>query len=270
MNSTWQGINFATRRNDQHLQKGCFNWLNNWKNCPSYIVRDIYDLYCQTLNTKTFQLIRSEVSPSDTTCRLCKNGNESVMHILNRCKELLKHAYLKRHNQVLKCFFNEVLLKYNLINKCPPWFTQSEVKPYYENDIACTWWDIPEFAMANTDEEEKVYRPDGKLKLKNEKRIYIIEITISWIDNREERYVEKCGKYEDVKRNIKRVEPDHQVDQITLVMDSLGGYSKSLNENIGKIFENKTMVQKIIQKMQKAVLSESVNISRRFKLSTQT
>ena len=107
------------------------------------------------------------------------------------------------------------------------------------------------------------------MKLKHDKRIYIIEITIPWIDNREVRYIEKIEKYKDVIRNIKRLDPDNQVDQITLVMDSLGGYSKSLKDNIGKIFKDTNMVSKIIRKMQKAVLSESVNISRRFKLSTQ-
>ena len=191
------------------------------------------------------------------------------MHILNRCQKLLKHSYLKRHNHVLKCFFYEVLFKYKLIDNCPPWFTQSDPKPYYENEMACAWWDIPEFSQANTDDEDEVYRPDGKLKLIHEKRIYIIEITISWINNREGRYEEKDGKYVDIIRNIKRLEPEYQVEQITLVMDSLGGYSKCLKENISKVFKDTRMVSKIIHKMQKAVLSESVNISRCFKLSTQ-
>ena len=268
-NSTWQGINYATRKQDEYLQLGCFDWLKGWKNAPSYIIRDIFDLYCQTLNTKTFQLIRSAVPPPDTICRLCKSGNESVSHILNRCKVMLESAYLKRHNQVLKCFFNQMLLNYELIDTCPPWFSQNEMKPYYENDKACAWWDIPEFAEASTDNERKVRRPDGKLKLKHEKRIFIIEITISWIDNREQRYKEKSEKYEDIKRNIKRMEPDYDIDQITLVMDSLGGYSKTLKENISKVISSKKTMNKVLQQMQKAALSESVNISRRFKLSTQ-
>ena len=161
------------------------------------------------------------------------------------------------------------MFKYQFIDASLPWFTQSEIKPYYENEVACAWWDIPEFAQASTDDEDEVFRPDGKLKLINENRIFLIEITISWIDNHEKRYEEKDGKYVDILRNIKRLEPEYLVEQITLFMDSLGGYSKSLNENIGKVFTDKKMVTKIIHKMQKAVLSESVNISRCFKLSTQ-
>ena len=92
---------------------------------------------------------------------------------------------------------------------------------------------------------------------------------ISWIDNREVRYREKRDKYVDILRNIKRLETEYQVEQITLVMDSLGGYSKCLKDNIGKVFKDAKVVSKIIYKMQKAVLSESVRISRCFKLSTQ-
>ena len=69
-------------------------------------------------------------------------------------------------------------------------------------------------------------------------------------------------------RNIKRVEEGFDVDQITLVMDSLGGHSKNLQENIGKVFNDRKTVNRIIRKMQKAVLSESTRIARCFKLET--
>ena len=267
--STWQGLNFKYRKEDKTLQPGCYDWLKTWQNVPSNIVRDIYDLYCQTLNTKTFQLIRSECAPTNTICRLCGSGNESVSHILNRCKNLLKTPYTRRHDQTLKCFFNELLTKCGFISNCPPWFTQINVKPYYNNQVASIWWNIPEFTGANIEEEENVFRPDGKITLKEEKKIFIIEITISWIDNREIRYEEKVEKYAAIRRNIIRDEPGYTVDQITLVMDSLGGYSKNLSDNIGKVFKEVKTIKRIIHKMQKAVLTESVSISRCFKLKTQ-
>jgi hypothetical protein len=267
--STWQGLNFKYRNEDQTLHPGCYNWLKGWQNVPAYIVRDIYDLYCQTLRTKTFQLIRSEVPPMDTVCRMCKNGQESVSHILNRCTKLLSGPYTKRHDNVFQCFFNELLLQYELISTCPPWFTQTKVKPFYDNDKASLWWNIPEFTGATTDDDERVFRPDGKLMLKAEKTIFLLEITISWIDNRDERYEEKEKKYEAIQRNIRRDSPDYTVDQITLVMDSLGGYSQNLRENIGKVLKDPKIVDRTVRKMQKCVLSGSVHISRCFKLETQ-
>ena len=192
-----------------------------------------------------------------------------MKHILNRCEKLLTGPYTKRHDQALTCFFNELLVKYGFISECPPWFSQIKVKPYYDNDEATIWWNIPEFTAATIDDEERILRPDGKVLLKNEKKIFLIEITISWIDIRQIRYEEKIKKYEAIRRNIMREEPEYTVDQITLVMDSLGGFSKNLGENIGKIFQDAKTVRKVIHKMQKSVLSGSVNISRCFKLETQ-
>ena len=192
-------------------------------------------LYCQTLNTKTFQLIRSERPPSDTLCRLCKNGNESVNHILNRCSKLLTGPYIKRHDEALLCFFNELLLDLGFISNCPPWFSQAKPKPYYDNEVASVWWNIPEFTGASLDkDDDQILRPDGKVLLKAERKIFIIEITISWIDNRGKRYDEKVEKYKAIRGNLKR--DKYMVDQITLVMDSLCGYSQNLRDNIGKTY----------------------------------
>ena len=160
---------------------------------------------------------------------------------------------------------------YDFIKDCPPWFTQKKVQPYYDNEKGTIWWDVPEFSEASTDiDETEVLRPDGKIKLKDEKIIYLIEATISWIDIREKRFSEKLQKYENVKRSIKRIEEGFEVDQITIVMDSLGGYSKNLSDNIGKIVKDRKMVKRIISKMQKAVLCESTRIARCFKLRTET
>ena len=76
---------------------------------------------------------------------------------------------------------------------------------------------------------------------------------------------QKSNKYRDVRVNIKRDNPDFEVSQITLVMDGLGGYSKHLIENINKLIEDKKIANNIINRMQKAVLSESSRIARRFK-----
>ena len=72
-----------------------------------------------------------------------------------------------------------------------------------------------------------------------------------------------------IRRNLKRDEPNYTVDQITLVMDSLGGYSQDLRDNVGKVFVDEKTVDRIIRKMQKSVLNNSVHISRCFKLETQ-
>ena len=102
--------------------------------------------------------------------------------------------------------------------------------------------------------------------LKTEKKIFLLEITISWIDNREARYREKVDKYAAIRRNLERDNPEYIVDQITLVMDSLGGYSQDLPDNIRKLLGERKVVDRVIRKMQKSVLNNSVYVSRCFKL----
>ena len=111
-----------------------------------------------------------------------------------------------------------------------------------------------------------MFRPDGKIIVKSEKKIYLVEMTCPWLDHRNDKYNFKEQKYIVVLDNIRKENIEFTVDQITLVMDSLGGYSANLAENIMKIFKDKRKVQSIILRMQKAVLSESVYIARRFKL----
>ena len=49
---------FKTKYEDENLMPGCYEWLRNWKSAPTNIIRDIYDLYCQTLKTKCFEITR--------------------------------------------------------------------------------------------------------------------------------------------------------------------------------------------------------------------
>ena len=170
----------------------------------------------------------------------------------------------------MKCFFFEILKKFGFLQECPPWYTMKDVEPYYDNEQYTVWWNIPEFAESSSETDERdVYRPDGKIKLKQQKKIFVVEATVSWIDNREERFVEKVNKYDNLRRNISRAEEGYEVDQITIVIDSLGGYSKSLHENIRKVVAESKVVERTINKMQKAVLCESSRIARCFKLGTQ-
>ena len=269
MESNWQGMIFKARYEDADLMPGCFEWLRNWKSAPTNVIRDIYDLYCQTLKTKCFEVTRSKLPPTNTICRLCKHGNETVHHILNTCNVLLKSTYLKRHNQVLQCYILELLAELKLITVCPPWYSPVNVKPFYVNEEACMWWDIPEYSGSRDEiSEEELKRPDGKVMLKKSKKIFLIEMTCPWIKVRELRYEEKREKYKTVRRNIKINNPEYDVEQITLVMDSLGGYSKNLVDNIKVLIRDRSKVNRIITKMQKAMLSQSVHITRRFKIET--
>ena len=139
-------------------------------------------LLYQTLRTRCFLKYRSNEKDMDTTCRLCHTGEETVKHLLSNCNELAKKLYIDRHNNALKFFFLRMLYKHGLSKTTPCWYSAEKVKPSYENEQYSVFWDIPEYTGRDKDEgESTLARPDGKVILKSDKKIFLIEMTVPWI-----------------------------------------------------------------------------------------
>ena len=268
LSSTWQGIIMKTRMEDEFIISGYYSWLTNWKSCPTNTISEIMLLISQTLSTKCFLKYRLNDDQMDTKCRLCHVGQESVKHLLSNCGEFVKKLYLDRHDSALKCFFFPMLVKFGFMSKSPFWFSAEKVKPCYENENYIVYWDIPEYRGTDDENEDSIPRPHVKIIMIAEKKIYLIEMTVPWIENREIKYEFKENKYKPIQTNLKLEHPGYEVDQITLVLDCLGGYSKHLLDNITKIFDDRTEVRNIVRDMQKSVISSAAHLSRVFKLRT--
>ena len=269
MSTTWQGLNFVHRLQDESIMKPYFNWLCKWKSCPTSVVQEFYLLFYQLLPTKQYQLIRSKEPVEDTKCRICRTSpQESVKHLISNCSSFAKQVYITRHDNALKCFVWPVLKMLKLTEKCPVWYANDKLQPHYQNEHAEFWWDIPEYT-GRDEESENPVRPDGKLLLKESKEIYLIEMTVPWIENRDEKLRYKEGKYEDVQASLRYEYPGFAVDQITLVIDVFGGYGRDLMDNIGKVVKTKREVEVIVNNMQKSVISSCANLSRTFKLRSK-
>ena len=150
------------------------------------------------------------------------------------------------------------------------WFSTDIVAPHYKNEHIEFWWDVQEYTGRDS-ENAKPLRPDGKLKVQTDKmkQIFLLEITIPWIQNRLEKYDLKSDKYRNILQNLQFENPEFEIDQITLVMDVFGGYDKNLEDNVKKIFKTKKEIYSIIYNMQKSVVSSCANLSRTFKIRTK-
>ena len=186
---------------------------------------------------------------------------------MNNCEILAKFTYTTRHNNALKCFVFPLLENFGLIDKIPPWWSKVGVKPHYFNEKAKFWWDIPEYLGTENEDETKTPRPDGKIQIIEDKKIFLIEITIPWLTNRTEKFLLKETKYNSIKQQLKFDNPQYDIDQVTLVMDSFGGFDRNLRENIEKVLSDKSAVQKVITNMQKSVISSASHLSRRCKIN---
>ena len=64
---------------------------------------------------------------------------------------------------------------------------------------------------------------------------------------------------------LRRENVGYDVEQATFVIDCLGGYSKSLNDNLKKIHMNKKTADNVILNIQKIIVSEATLTMNRFK-----
>ena len=133
-----------------------------------------------------------------------KFPQESVKHLMGNCGEFAKGIYKRRHDNVLKCFVWVLLHQFELIDKQPSWYASDKVKPYYANEKIKFWWDCPEYS-GRAEEVEDPIRPDGKVMLErnDEKKIFLIEMTVPWTEIREEKYTFKTTKHEYQQQNLK-------------------------------------------------------------------
>ena len=267
--STWQGVNFKTRYDDKEVDLGqCFAWLSRWRNAPVDLINNFQSIYLQTVPTLTFKKFRGDTTITSTTCRLCGKRDESVKHLLSNCERYVNHAYKRRHDRVLQYIMFKYLHKNKLIAETPPWFTKICIKPHYTNDEIEVFWDIPEYSGYENETEIRPLRPDGKIINKELKTILVLEMSIPWITNREEKIEEKVLKYTNIVQNLKVDNPGYIVKQLTFIIDCMGGYSKSLVDNLTLLGLTKEEVNSLLPGIQRIVVTEAVSVINNFKVAT--
>ena len=157
----------------------------------------------------------------------------------------------------------------NLIDVCPPWYTKVCIKPVYQNNDIEVYWDIPEYSgYPNEDDENRPLRPDGKVINKTTKTIFVLEMSVPWIENRASKLNEKIDKYVNIVQNLKVDNPGYTVKQLTFIADCMGGYSKDLQTNLETLGLTKSEVHSILPNIQKILVTEANSVINRFKVLT--
>ena len=268
--ATWQGVNFKTRMDDTEVDLNqCFAWLSRWKDAPVQVINDFHSIYLQTVPTLTFKKFRGDTTITSTTCRLCGKMEESVKHLLSNCERYVNHAYKRRHDRVLQCIMFRFLQKNKMIADLPPWFTKICIKPHYENDDLEVFWDIPEYSGYDNETGNGPLRPDGKIINKPEKTIYVLEMSVPWITNREVKLEEKESKYTNIVQSLKIDNPGYLVKQLTFIIDCMGGYSKGLVDNLKMLNLTREEIDSLLPGIQRIVVTEACSVINNFKVATR-
>ena len=267
--SKWQGVIFNIRKNDPDINLDeCFAWLSRWKDAPVNVINDFQSIYLQIVPTLTFKKFRGEGHITSTVCRLCSQGVESVKHLLSNCSKFISHAYKRRHDRVLQYIMFKYLHKMNMIKDLPAWYTKVSIKPYYEKEGVEVYWDIPEYSGYSNETEHGPLRPDAKIVNKTSKTILVLEMSIPWVENRKTKLVEKEEKYTNIVQNLKIDNPGYTVQQLTFIVDCLGGYSKDLRASLETLGLTKPEVNSILPGIQKILVIEANSVINHFKVLT--
>ena len=197
---------------------------------------------------------------------MCGKAPECIAHVLAGCPSLAQTKYMERHNAALKVLFFEILRDLDLNETVSPCFSSIEPKPLYESTQAQAFWDIPVYAEHTTVWANRV---DARIIDHKEKKVLLVEMSCPWIYNREKKEAEKMEKYGPLRFELIKRYPNYKIVQLNVIMDVLGGcnWSKELEVQMNRIFGSRTL--DILKRMQKAVLSSSLNIARTFKVITK-
>ena len=100
---------------------------------------------------------------------------------------------------------------------------------------------------------------------KENQTITLLEMSCPWVENREQKEKEKTLKYAPLRLELKQQYPGYKINQVNIIIDVLGGYSKELYSSVRDLLGAKRS-RECLRRMQKSVLSSSLNIARSFKV----
>jgi hypothetical protein len=256
----WDGMSYETER-------ALFALRERWWSTRAYCVRVLHQ-------------------NGSAKCRHCQAEDETVEHALGGCQVLAATAYTKRHNAALKCLVWWLLHRYGVHDQLRAWSDERTPEAVTENGRIKVWWDVP-VESVHTGRALRNNRPDLRVLLKREKRLVVVEMACPLDANVPVKFAEKSAKYGDVLQELKSqfAEEAASVEYVALVVGALGRIDKgTLLEGLRVVMGARAgggavavepaaggpsttpleEVERVAERMQKAVVTGSVNIAKAY------
>ena len=146
-----------------------------------------------------------------------------MQHIICECKKLGQREYKRRHDTVSKLVHWKLGEKHNLERK-KEWY-EHFYQGAVEDDDVKSIWDI----NIQCDNVTEARRPDLILIDKKAKSCVIIDVAIPGDCRIREKEIEKIEKYQNLKRELKRLWSLKKVEVVPVVVGALGCISKGFS-----------------------------------------
>ena len=168
--------------------KKCNIWLE--QNLTPRKTSAIMSMREQMIETRAWKEVGGLIENSQ--CRLCKEQQEALQHLLAGCKMLASSEYLERHNRALMVMAVAWAKEQNLLDQDVKWYQEKRKRGHVlENPQAKLVWDF-EFNLRKTTTSR---RPDLMLEEKQAKTIWICDMACPQVNNIEKKRLEKRTNY---------------------------------------------------------------------------
>lgn len=188
----------------------------------------------------------------DPKCRLCKQFDETVEHILSGCPMLAKKEYLDRHNKVAR-YLHWLLCKQYDMEAPGKWYEHTPENVVSSENVVLIW-----DTGVQTDNSIPSNRPDIIIKNKLERTCMLIDVSVPADRNIYVKRAEKVCKYKDLEIEIQKMW-GVRTSVVPLIVGALGAISSDTPKDLARISTSASLYQ-----VQKQVLLSSAFILRRF------
>ena len=240
----------------QEQEEECHLWLK--QNLHGRKTSSIMTMLEQMVETRSWKAARGLTQ--DKRCRVCYERDETIEHLVAGCKVLANNEYLLRHNRALMIMAVAWAKEYELVSKDTVWYNERwERGTVMENDKGKLVWDF-EFHLRKT---TTARWPDLILEDKEKKKIWICDMACPQQRNIQAKRLDKLTKYRQLAYETRERRLGYEIMVVPLIIGTLGGGVKQIFSDMGKIFEDKNILNRTICEMQKTVLMDSETTSRK-------
>ena len=155
-------------------------------------------------------------------CRLCGKKDESVQRITSGCEKLTQKEYKRRHGNVAKKVHWDICKK-NKLEHIEKWYKHASEGAVVNEKIKVLW-DI----NIQCDNLIEARQPDLIVIGKKEQKEIIIDTAVP-ADIRVEEKEKKVEKYQDFKKEIRRLWKLRNLETVPVVIGALGSISEEFD-----------------------------------------
>ena len=180
----------------------------------------------QALRTR---YIRKEIDKEDISskCRLCDEREETIAHIVSECKMLAQKQYkLWRHDRVARIIHWDLCKKWKL-EHADKWYDH-EPSTVIENEEVKVLWDM----KIQTDAKIEHSKPDIVVFEKRSRKCFLVDVACPFDTRIAEKEREKIERYDDLRREVKRIWSCKSVAVVPIIIGALGTIHVNLSSRL--------------------------------------